>query len=100
MYSGIAKGRLGGTMNTQVGWRDLYRRALLELRSEELRMRIDDAERAIRQRIGELRDADSSSEEESRALDDALRGLQVLASTECKSQQSTLSGLTQTEVIS
>jgi hypothetical protein len=87
-------------MTTQVGWRELYQAALLELRPEELRKRIDDAERAIRQRIVELRHADSSSEEESRALDDALRGLQVLASTECKSPQSTLSGSTQTEVIS
>jgi hypothetical protein len=87
-------------MNTQVGWRELYRAALLELRSEELRARIDDAERAIRQRVVDLRHAHSSSEEESRALDDALRGLQVLASTECKSAPSTLSGLAQGEVIS
>ena len=87
-------------MTTQVGWRELYQAALLELRPEELRTRIDDAERAIQQRIVELRHADSSSEEESRALDDALRGLQILASTECKSPRSTLSGSAQTEVIS
>jgi hypothetical protein len=87
-------------MTTQLGWRELYRAALLELRPQELRTRIDDAERAIRQRMVELRHVDSSSEEETRALDDALRGLQVLASTECKSQPSTLSGLAQTEVIS
>lgn len=87
-------------MTTQVGWRELYQAALLELRPEELRRRIDDAERAIRQRIVGLRHADSSAEEESRALDDALRGLHVLASTECKSPQPTLSGSAQTEVIS
>jgi hypothetical protein len=31
-------------MTTQVGWRELYQAALLELRPEELRTRIDDAE--------------------------------------------------------
>jgi hypothetical protein len=86
-------------MTAQVGWREFYQAALLELRPEELRRR-NDAERAIRQRIVELRHADSSSEEESRALEDALRGLQILASTECKSPQSTLSGSARTEVIS
>ena len=86
-------------MTAQVGWREFYQAALLELRPEELRRR-NDAERAIRQRIVELRHADSSPEEESRALDDALRGLQVLASTECKSPQPMLSGLAKTEVIS
>jgi hypothetical protein len=87
-------------MTTHVGWRELYRSALLELRPEELRTKIDDAERAIRQRIVELRHDDSSSTEESRALEDALRGLHVLASTECKSPRSTLSGSAQSEVIS
>jgi hypothetical protein len=93
MYSGIAEGRLGGTMTMQVGWRELYQAALLELRPEELRTRIDDAEKAIQQRIAELRQDDSSSNEELRALDDAMRGLRVLIGTECKSPQSTPSGL-------
>lgn len=87
-------------MTPNVGWRELYQAAMLELRPEELRQRIDDAETAIRQRIAELRQDHSDSAEESRDLDDALRGLCVLASTECKRPQSTLFGSTQGEVTS
>jgi hypothetical protein len=87
-------------MTTNIGWQELYRAAMLELRPEQLRLRIDDAEKAIQQRIAELRQGDSSSAEELRALDDALRGLRVLASTECKSTQSILSGLASSEVTS
>ncbi len=72
-------------MSMDIGWQDLYRAAMLELRPDELRRRIDDAEKAIQQRIVELGHDDSSSEEECRAIDDALRGLRVLASMECKS---------------
>jgi hypothetical protein len=85
-------------MITIGNWRDLYQAAMLELRPEQLQHRIDDAEKAILQRIAELRQDDSNSMEELRALDDALRGLRVLASTECKPPQSTLSGLAQSEV--
>jgi hypothetical protein len=87
-------------MTTNVGWRELYQAAMLELRPEELRLRIDNAERAIQQRIEELRQDGSNSKEELRALDDALRGLRVLASTECKVPESSLSGLAKSEVTS
>jgi hypothetical protein len=82
-------------MMTDGVWQNLYRAALLELRPEQLRMRIDEAEKAILQRVVELRHDDNRSEEESQALDDALRGLRVLESTECKLPSSTLSGLAQ-----
>ncbi|HKB99660.1 MAG TPA: hypothetical protein VKD23_12830 [Terriglobales bacterium] len=72
-------------MSMDIEWQDLYRAALLELRPDELRRRIDDAEKAIQQRIVELGRDESSSDEERRAIDDALRGLRVLASLECKS---------------
>ncbi|MGB6387557.1 MAG: hypothetical protein WBD25_11170 [Terriglobales bacterium] len=85
-------------MTTNVGWRELYQAAMLELRPEELRLRIDNAERAIQQRIAELRQGDFNSKEELRALDDALRGLRVLASTECKVPESALSGSAKSEV--
>jgi len=85
-------------MITTGNWRDLYQAAMLELRPEQLQHRIDDAEKAILQRIAELRQDDSNSMEELRALDDALRGLRVLASTECKPPQSMVSGLAQSEV--
>jgi hypothetical protein len=87
-------------MNTNLAWPELYRDALLELRPEELPRRINDAEKAILQRIAELRRDDYDSEEESRALDDALRGLRVLARTECNLPQSHLSDRTPREAAS
>jgi hypothetical protein len=85
-------------MITNANWRDLYQAAMLELRPEVLQLRIDHAEKAIQQRITGLRQDDSNTTEELRALDDALRGLRVLANTECKPPQSTLSGLAPSEV--
>ncbi len=70
-------------MTTSYGWQELYRAALLEVRPEELRLRIDAAEAAIEQRIAELRQSDSSCPDERHALADALRGLQILLKTEC-----------------
>jgi hypothetical protein len=87
-------------MTMNVGWQELYQAALLELRPGELRRRIDEAEKAIQQRILELIRNDSSSDEERRAMDDALRGLRVLASTECKPPLSTNSGLAQNKATS
>jgi hypothetical protein len=87
-------------MTMNVGWQELYQSALLELRPDELRRRIDEAEKAIQQRIVELSRNDSSSEEERRAMDDALRGLRVLASTECNPPLSTNSGLAQNKATS
>ena len=78
-------------MTLNVAWRELYRAALVELQPEELRQRIADAEKAIQQRIAELRRNDSDPGEELRELDDALRGLRILANTECKPPRS-LSG--------
>src|SRR5260370_18633883 len=46
------EGRHAMTMN--VGWQELYQAALLELRPDELRRRIDEAEKAIQQRIVDL----------------------------------------------
>ncbi len=57
----VEEGRHAMTMN--VGWQELYQAALLELRPDELRRRIDEAEKAIQQRIVELSRNDSSSEE-------------------------------------
>lgn len=87
-------------MSTGVEWRELYQAAMLELRPEELRQRIDDAEGAILRRMSEIRMDDSNSIEEARSLNDALRGLRVLASTECKSSPSVSSGGAQSEASS
>jgi hypothetical protein len=84
-------------MTMNVAWQELYRAAVLELCPEELQRRIDDAEKAIQQRMAELRGNDCGSGEERQALDDALRGLRVLASTECKALRSPLSGLARSE---
>ena len=85
-------GRLGDTVTVNISWRDLYRAALLELSPEQLRERIEVAEKAIQHRMIELQQDDSGADGESRELDDALRGLRVLAVTECKPLQPTSSG--------
>src|SRR5580658_9932 len=82
------------------GWQDLYQAAMLELSPEQLRLRINAAEKSIHQRIAELRRDDSNSAPELRDLDDALRGLRVLASTECVSPAPTTSCSSHGETIS
>jgi hypothetical protein len=72
----------GGT-KMKLSWRELYRAALLEVQSEQLRQRIDDAEKAIYERNEELRQANQFNEEQG-ALADALRALRVLAQSECQ----------------
>jgi len=82
-------------VDTKYSWQELYETALLELHLEALPQRIGEAEKAIQQRIAELRRNDSSSAEECHALDDALRMLRFLASTECKIPRATVPGWTQ-----
>jgi len=72
----------GITMN--LSWREVYRAALLEVDPEQLRQRIDDAEKAIYERSEELRQAGDQSNEEQGAMADALRALRVLAQSECQ----------------
>jgi hypothetical protein len=73
----------GGT-KMKLSWRELYRAALLEVQSEQLRQRIDDAENAIFERSEELRRAGNQVNEEQGAMADALRALRVLALSECQ----------------
>jgi hypothetical protein len=87
-------------MTLNFAWQELYRIALIELRPEELPRRIAEAEKAILQRIAELRSDDCSSTEEFRALDDALLGLRALAMSECPQLLSAVPQLAQSEVIS
>jgi hypothetical protein len=69
---------------TSVAWQELYKAALLELRPEELRLRIETAEAAIHLRLQELGKVEESSSDEHHAIADALRGLRTLINTECK----------------
>ena len=87
-------------MTMNLSWQELYRAALLEVQPEELRRRIGAAEKAIGQRIEELKQAGSHSSEEQQAIADALRALRVLAQTECHPQPSSLAGGSQNEVAS
>jgi hypothetical protein len=48
-------------MTTSLWWRELYRAPLLEVEHEELRRRIDEAEKAIYQRSEELKRSGNSS---------------------------------------
>ena len=87
-------------MTMNAAWQDLYKAALLELRPEELRQSIEAANKAIQQRIAELKRSDSRSADEAQAIDDALRGLHVLASTECNCSRPAYSDLSQGEATS
>ncbi len=84
------------TMNH--AWREVYRAALLEIQPEELRRRIDAAEKAIFQRSEELKQTDSASGEEQQAMTDALRTLRLLASAECRPRPSLATDVHQSEV--
>ena len=64
-------------------WQQLYQAALLEVRPEQLRQRIAAAEKAMEQRLEELKQSDPGSSDEQRAIADALRRLRVLADSEC-----------------
>jgi len=70
-------------MSIKFAWQEQYQAAMLELCPEELRRRIDDAEKAIHRRIAALQCDDAGFGEESRALQDALRSLRILANSEC-----------------
>jgi predicted phage gp36 major capsid-like protein len=85
-------------MTTSPSWRELYRAALLEVEHEELRRRIDEAEKAVYQRSEELKRSGNCSGEERQAMTDAIRALHLLAQTECRG--STGTGKPQMEVAS
>ena len=65
-------------------WLDLYQAVLLEFSPEQLRQRIAVAELAIQKQLLDLRNNDSGCEEELQALNDALRVLRTITSTECR----------------
>ncbi len=65
-------------------WHEFYKAALLEVQPDQLRRRIEAAEKSIHQRSEELRQAGSHFGEEQAAMADALRGLRVLAENECQ----------------
>jgi len=88
-------------VTTNFGWQEKYTEALLELKREELPGRIEAAEKAICQRLEELKHAAAASvEDELWAINDALRGLRVLAKTECPPQRSAEAGLPPTGMTS
>src|ERR1700733_3529021 len=75
---------------TNVLWQEKYIEAMLEFDQRELSAKIAAAKEAIDQRIGELNRSDEDSEEELRALSDALRGLHVLAQAEGQGSRSSM----------
>ena len=87
-------------MTINFGWQEKYTEALLELNREELPRRIDAAEKAIYERVEELKSAAAVSTEELWAINDALRGLRVLAKTECPPEHSPQPGTPQRQVAS
>jgi ATP/maltotriose-dependent transcriptional regulator MalT len=85
-------------MTMNLPWREIYRAALLEVQPEEMRQRIDAAEKAIFQRSEELKQTGSASGEEQQAMADALRALRLLARAECRPQPSLEAVVHQSEV--
>jgi hypothetical protein len=86
------RGKRGEGVTNKFAWQEQYTEALLELSREELPRRIDAAEKAISQRIEELKFAGFSSTEERWAIDDALRGLRALIRSENQRQRSPKAG--------
>jgi hypothetical protein len=76
--------RVEGEITMDLSWQELYRAALLEVQPEQLRRRIDAAEKAIYERSEELRQPGNQVNEERAAMADALRALRVLAQSECQ----------------
>jgi hypothetical protein len=68
-------------------WQEMYKAALVELRPEELRLRIDTAEVAMHQRLRELEQIGAGQSKELQAIADALRNLCTLARLECKPRE-------------
>jgi hypothetical protein len=71
-------------MAQTVSWQEFYQAALLELDPDQLQRRIEEAQKAIRQRMAELRQNGPGPQEETNALESALQGLDVLVDKECK----------------
>jgi hypothetical protein len=69
-------------------WQELYQAALVEVQPDELRRRIDAAEKAICQRVEQLKQAGTESGEELWAINDALRSLRGLAKAESPQEHS------------
>ena len=69
-------------MIPQPSWQELYQAAFLESRPQDLRRRIDAAEKAIRDQIAALQPSDPMAVQECLALEDALRGLRSLERSE------------------
>jgi hypothetical protein len=92
------EGKRGNGMTMKFAWQEKYTEALLELDRSELPRRIDTAEKAIYQRVEELKQADASSAEELWAINDALRGLRALARSECPPRHSLESSAAHSEV--
>ena len=87
-------------MTINFAWQEKYTEALLELNPEELPRRIGAAEKAIHERVEELKSSAAVSTEELWAINDALRGLRVLAKTECPTPRSPDPGTAQGQVAS
>jgi predicted nucleic acid-binding Zn-ribbon protein len=62
----------------QTNWVEFYRAALLETDQAKLRDRIVAAQKALRERVSELKEDGEGSAQEIRALEDALKALRSL----------------------
>lgn len=75
-------------MTTNILWQDLYTAAMLELDRTNLQGRIEAAQAAIRQAMGEpIRNPRLGGVEDTQAMADALRNLQTLQRVEFRTSE-------------
>jgi hypothetical protein len=69
---------VGGYMDTEHSWQELYRTALLETDWSKIEEKIQAADNGIRSRLHEFSMDHGGTPEENQAIEDALNGLKVL----------------------
>jgi len=65
-------------MDTEYGWQELYKAAVLETDWSKIEQKIQEADNGMRARLHEFSMNHGGTPEENRAIEDALNGLNVL----------------------
>jgi len=65
-------------MDTEYGWQELYKAAVLETDWSKIEQKIQEADNGMRARLHEFSMNHGGTPEENRAIEDALHGLNIL----------------------
>jgi len=79
-------------MDTEYGWQELYKAAVLETDRSKIEQKIQEADNGMRARLHECSMNHGGTPEENRAIEDALNGLNVLRKDVAAWQESKLAG--------